>query len=357
MDMHDNKYIRMVTVCKKMMKQYAPEVRIEGFPTTDLEEGRDTVVLRCIVDSNPPSVVRWKLGEQRIVSTIETLQFRPVKRRDSGSYYCEAENSVGTSNPLSVVIDVKYPPRIRKVGPTRLTTAPLYSEATFSCEAEGNPPPSYSWLQKVPSAGDTLFTRGSEAKLRILNITYDYQGEYTCRVSNFIGGNERIVESESITIQVVVIEYKYRSVGYCLVFSGGNTLVPGPSSNYVTPFEGKHAAETGEMQTSSPTGVHCSGVNANVNFDRQISVHGTGEGGGLASVARFGADGIESLSETSVTELSVLLELFLLPSSYHIQYKNEVSDIFKKITVIISVVLVRIYINLVGKSVQHGDYI
>lgn len=85
----------------------APEVRIEGVPTTDLEEGRDTVVLRCIVDSNPPSVVRWKLGEQRIVSTIDTLQFRPVKRRDSGSYYCEAENSVGTSLPLSVVIDVK----------------------------------------------------------------------------------------------------------------------------------------------------------------------------------------------------------------------------------------------------------
>lgn len=99
------------------------------------------------------------------------------------------------------------------MGPTRLTTAPLYSEATFSCEAEGNPPPSYSWLQKVPSAGDTLFTRGSEAKLRILNITYDYQGEYTCRVSNFIGGNERIVESESITIQVVG-EYTHAHVQF-----------------------------------------------------------------------------------------------------------------------------------------------
>lgn len=85
----------------------APEVRLEGVPTTDLEEGRDTVVLRCIVDSNPPSSVRWKLGESRIVSTIEILQFRPVKRRDSGSYYCEAENSVGISSPLSVVIDVK----------------------------------------------------------------------------------------------------------------------------------------------------------------------------------------------------------------------------------------------------------
>ncbi|KAK6622887.1 hypothetical protein RUM43_008738 [Polyplax serrata] len=84
------------------------------------------------------------------------------------------------------------------------------------------------------------------------------------------------------------------------------------------------------------------------------TVHSTGEGGGLSSVARFGADEIESLSETSVTGLSVQLELFLSPSSCHIQYKNEVSDIFKNITVIISVVLVRIYINLVCKSVQHG---
>lgn len=95
------------------------------------------------------------------------------------------------------------PPRIRKVGPTRLTTAPLYSEASFNCEAEANPAPSYMWLQKIPSAGDTLFTRGSDAKLRILNITYDYQGEYICKVSNFIGGSERTVDSEPIIIQVV----------------------------------------------------------------------------------------------------------------------------------------------------------
>lgn len=84
----------------------APEVRLEGTPVGDLEEGTD-VVLRCVVDSNPPSMVRWKTGDQRIVSTIDTLQFRPVKRRDSGTYYCEAHNSVGRSAPLSAVIDVK----------------------------------------------------------------------------------------------------------------------------------------------------------------------------------------------------------------------------------------------------------
>lgn len=105
------------------------------------------------------------------------------------------------TNPFCLML--ADPPRIRKVGPTRLTTAPLYSEATFSCEAEGNPPPTYQWLQKVPTAADTLFTRGSDSKLRIANISYDYQGEYTCKVSNFIGDIERTVESEPITIQVV----------------------------------------------------------------------------------------------------------------------------------------------------------
>lgn len=209
----------------------APEVRLEGTPVGDLEEG-STVVMRCIVDSNPPSTVRWKSDDQRIVSTIDTLQFRPVKRRDSGTYFCEAHNSVGRSAPLSAVIDVKckylsrekrelglmlfffsVPPRIRKVGPTRLTTAPLYSDATFNCEAEGNPPPSFQWLQKV--SANTVIARGSDAKLRIANISYDHQGDYLCKVTNYISGTERTVESEPITIQVIG---KYRLKNIACVY-------------------------------------------------------------------------------------------------------------------------------------------
>jgi hypothetical protein len=37
----------------------------------------------------------------------ETLQFRPVGRRDTGTFTCQAQNTVGASEPLSVQIDIK----------------------------------------------------------------------------------------------------------------------------------------------------------------------------------------------------------------------------------------------------------
>jgi len=85
-----------------------PEVRLQGAPTHDLEEGRDNVVLRCVADANPPAKIVWKrAGRSDIVSLEETLQFRPVTRRDTGTYTCQAQNTVGASEPLSVQIDVK----------------------------------------------------------------------------------------------------------------------------------------------------------------------------------------------------------------------------------------------------------
>lgn len=45
--------------------------------------------------------------------------------------------------------------------------------------------------------------RGRESRLVIDNVTYDFQGEYECRATNFINGQERTVASEPITLQVV----------------------------------------------------------------------------------------------------------------------------------------------------------
>lgn len=45
--------------------------------------------------------------------------------------------------------------------------------------------------------------RGHESRLVIDNVTYDYQGEYECRASNYINGQERTVASEPVSLQVV----------------------------------------------------------------------------------------------------------------------------------------------------------
>lgn len=42
-----------------------------------------------------------------MVRAQETLQLKPVGRRDAGLYTCQAQNSVGSSEQLSVQLDIK----------------------------------------------------------------------------------------------------------------------------------------------------------------------------------------------------------------------------------------------------------
>ena len=101
-------------------------------PTSELEENVDGVSLRCLADANPPATIIWRrIGgapsssssslssavanaapapnptASDIYSFQETLDFRPVTRQDSATYSCEAKNVVGTSNTITVPIDVK----------------------------------------------------------------------------------------------------------------------------------------------------------------------------------------------------------------------------------------------------------
>lgn len=51
--------------------------------------------------------------------------------------------------------------------------------------------------------GSGILERGRESRLVIDNVTYDYQGEYECRATNYINGQERTVSSEPVSLQVV----------------------------------------------------------------------------------------------------------------------------------------------------------
>lgn len=51
--------------------------------------------------------------------------------------------------------------------------------------------------------GSAFLERGRESRLVVDNVTYDYQGEYECRATNYINGQERTVASDPISLQVV----------------------------------------------------------------------------------------------------------------------------------------------------------
>ena len=87
---------------------YPPYVAIETTSLDYLEEGKDTVSLRCIAESNPPPKVWWhKEGVNGVFSPEEQIIISPVTRGSAGTYKCVAENALGLSEPAFVDLDVK----------------------------------------------------------------------------------------------------------------------------------------------------------------------------------------------------------------------------------------------------------
>ena len=70
----------------------------------------------------------------------------------------------------------------------------------MTCNAEGNPPPKYQWLQKLQTHDVQI--RGYTQQLFIENVTYEHQGEYVCKAINEINGETRSVQSDPITLEV-----------------------------------------------------------------------------------------------------------------------------------------------------------
>jgi hypothetical protein len=76
----------------------------------------------------------------------------------------------------------------------------MYNQTRMTCRADGNPPPRYQWLQKLPS--HEVILRGEGPLLLIDNVTYDQQGEYVCKAINEIRGEPRAIQSEPIILEV-----------------------------------------------------------------------------------------------------------------------------------------------------------
>lgn len=88
----------------------APETRLVGVPTGQLEEGRDQLEVRCLADANPPASILWRKrkgeGVTEVASIGETLMFSPIYRNHAAVYLCEASNIEGESSPISVQVSV-----------------------------------------------------------------------------------------------------------------------------------------------------------------------------------------------------------------------------------------------------------
>jgi len=100
----------LVINCAFRMNLDAPETRLVGVPTGQLEEGRDQLEIRCLADANPPASILWRKtkspGVTEVASIGETLMFSPIYRNHAAVYLCEASNIEGESSPVSVQVSV-----------------------------------------------------------------------------------------------------------------------------------------------------------------------------------------------------------------------------------------------------------
>ena len=84
-----------------------PNATVTSSSLSPVREGRDSVTLTCQADSNPSPTYIWVrgngLGE---VGRGPTLTLSPALRADIDTYTCIASNSLGSSKPQSVDVDI-----------------------------------------------------------------------------------------------------------------------------------------------------------------------------------------------------------------------------------------------------------
>ena len=91
-----------------------PQVSVEydrADGLADIAEG-DQVAVSCSAIGNPvPDIMWYRDISGEIVSRHNTLTISDIRRDQAGAYVCQANNSVGQSNPRKIDIQVKceYP--------------------------------------------------------------------------------------------------------------------------------------------------------------------------------------------------------------------------------------------------------
>ncbi|XP_064216074.1 Down syndrome cell adhesion molecule isoform X11 [Tribolium castaneum] len=143
--------------------------------------------LLCQAQAYPVPIFRWyKFVEgttrkqavtlnDRVKQVAGTLIIREAKVEDSGKYLCVVNNSVGGES-VETVLTVTAPLKA-KIEP-QVQTIDFGRPATFTCNFEGNPIKTISWLK------DGHPIDHNEAVLRIESVRKEDKGMYQCFIRN-----------------------------------------------------------------------------------------------------------------------------------------------------------------------------
>ncbi|XP_078022570.1 B-cell receptor CD22-like isoform X1 [Epinephelus lanceolatus] len=163
--------------------QYAPKLpSVSVSPSAEIVEG-SSVTLTCSSDANPAANYTWYKENinLRPLSEEPQLIFSSIQSSDSGQYYCAAENELATIFE-SILINVKYAPKLPSVSVSPSAEIVEGSSVTLTCSSDANPAAQYTWYKEnedSPKASGQIFT--------ITDIRAEHSGNYYCEAHNSRG--------------------------------------------------------------------------------------------------------------------------------------------------------------------------
>ncbi|XP_040926337.1 hemicentin-1 isoform X2 [Betta splendens] len=171
----------------------------------------ERLALACGAAGVPPPRITWALKNTVIqvphdpTSGYSELVIERVSREDSGTYSCEAANSVGTIKSVGFVY-VKEPPIIDGDLHSK-HTEPLGGNAVLHCEVRGDPLPTVQWSKNGINIQSSNRIRVLDnSSLAIYGTVAEDAGSYVCVATNDAGVVERSVTLTLQSAPSIVVE-------------------------------------------------------------------------------------------------------------------------------------------------------
>ena len=152
-----------------------------------LAQENENVAFTCNATGQPLPQITWSksvgtLPKSRTYVSNAIIRIRQVKKTDSGTYICEAHNTMGLKQgviQLMVFHRLKF-----EVSPPQEVTPHVGSTVKFSCVAKSDLRPVITWEKDIKSrlpVDSNILPNGT---LVLHNIQKSHQGTYTCMATN-----------------------------------------------------------------------------------------------------------------------------------------------------------------------------
>ncbi|XP_069798458.1 hemicentin-1 [Narcine bancroftii] len=183
----------------------APTIKAPQMLTAHVNQ---PIVLECVVSGVPTPQVTWrKDGVILSASNLRysfsedgSLHIASAQVTDTGRYLCMATNTAGTAR-RRIDVQIYVPPSIAP-GLSNITVL-VNVQTMLACEASGIPKPTVSWKKNGrllnTDQNQNMYRMLSSGSLVIISPTVDDTAHYECKVSNYAGEDQRVIQ---LTVQV-----------------------------------------------------------------------------------------------------------------------------------------------------------